>query len=492
MGIERKLTRSASLQKAKLAKTKGRREALDRERRIADAGGGARRNDLLPALEIRQVPLASLKPAARKLRKLDPAHVERLVVAITDLGFTIPILVSGAEIIDGHARYAAAEAIGLPTVPAIDCSHLGYAELRKLRIAANRLGELGEWDLDALRIEMLELIDLDIDLGSIGFTAQEQDIILLDAQPIAKGDDDAPTPPVIPISKPGDLWILAEHQILCANSLEEEAYQRLLGDEQAHLVLTDPPYNVKIKDNVSGLGKKTHDEFIMASGELGDCEWQTFLDSVMQRLSASVAVGSMLLIFMDWRSIHRLTMAGLTSGLSLYNLVVWHKPGGMGAGYRSAHELIDVFCKGDRPRTNNIMLGKHGRDRTNVWSCPGANQPGSSAAEMLHLHATPKPVELCLDAILDFTDRGEIVLDAFLGSGTTLIACEASGRLCRGIELDPRFIDVSIERWQARTGSCAILADTGETFAQVTSRRSGDADARPEQENRTQKDHDDV
>ena len=479
MGFERKLIRDAKFKQARLDKTKGRRGALNRERQIADQCGLARRNDLLPELQVRQMPIEQLRPAPRRLRKVDPDHVDRLVSSIFDLGFTLPILVRNGVIIDGHVRFVAARKLELPTVPVIDCSHLDSAQARKLALAANRLAELGEWDIDQLRIEMLELIDLDIDLGATGFSLQEQDIILLDPLGEEAGGSEAEPPslPDNPTSQSGDIWVLNAHRVICGNALQACTYYAVLEDKQAHLVLTDPPYNVDIRGNVSGLGKKVHDEFVMASGEMDDAQWQAFLDTVLTHLTEQVLAGSVLFVFMDWRSIHRLIEAGLGCGLSQYNLVVWHKQsGGMGAGYRSAHELVAVFCKGEHPRTNNILLGKHGRNRTNVWSFPGANRSGSSANEMLHLHATPKPVELCVDAILDFTERGEVVLDAFLGSGTTLVAAEKSGRICRGIELDPGFVDVSVLRWQRLTGDEALLAATGETFAEVAARRAAGAE----------------
>lgn len=220
----------------------------------------------------------------------------------------------------------------------------------------------------------------------------------------------------------------------------------------------------------------------MASGEMNDAEWQAFLDKVLESLSAPLVEGGVAFVFMDWRSIHRLYAAGFAAGLNLINLIVWHKQaGGMGGCYRSAHELIAVFCKGKTPRINNIELGRHGRNRTNVWMIAGANQRGSSANAMLEFHATPKPVELCVDALLDVTERGDTVLDLFLGSGTTLIAAEKTGRSCCGIEIDAGFADVVIHRWEQLTGREAVLAETGESFAQVrTSREAKPAELQSE------------
>lgn len=475
MSYERRLSRDKKFKSQKLDKTKKRRKAQEGKRRQAELGSGVRRNDLLPELQLRNVEIGSLNSAARLTRRLNEDHVERIMVSIADLGFTVPILIADDKILDGHTRLEAARRLGLDQVPAVDVSHLSDIEIRKLALAANRLGELGEWDLDLLRIEFQELIELDIDLSATGFTLPEQDIILLDPDDTASehDEDEVGAPPEVPVTQAGDLWLLDAHRVRCGNALEAEPYTELLEGVPAHVVVTDPPYNVKIKGNVSGLGKKTHDEFAMASGEMNDAEWQAFLDSVLALLASFLVSGAVLFVFMDWRSVHCLYQAGFAAKLKLLNLAVWYKESGaMGTLYRSAHELVAVFCKGDKPRINNVELGKHGRDRTNVWCAPGANRRGSSAHEMLGEHATPKPVELCADAILDVTERGDTVLDAFLGSGTTLIAAEKTHRRCCAIELEPRFVDVAVRRWERLTGRQAILAETGETFDEVAARRS--------------------
>ena len=452
----------------KLAKTRGRREKLAVDRTRAEVVADRRRNDLLPALQIESMAVPDLRASPRHARRLAEEHIDRLVASIADLGFTSPILVRDGEIVDGRVRVEAARRLGLDRVPAIEVAHLTDTEVRKLRLALNRTAELGEWDLDRLRIEIEELVELDVDLTSTGFGRQDLDIILLDDVGAATAEDVLPPVPETAVTRAGDVWLLGDHRIVCGNALTPEVYATVLAGDRVHLVLSDLPYNVKIAGNVSGLGKTMHGEFAMASGEMSDGEWQAFLDAVLAQLAAVVVEGGGIFAFMDWRSIHRLYAAGSGAGLSLINLAVWYKEAGsMGTLYRSAHELIAIFCKGTRPRINNVELGRHGRDRSNVWCAPGANRPGSSANAMLAFHATPKPVELCVDAILDVTERGDIVLDAFLGSGTTLIAAEKSGRSCRGIEIEPRFVDVAVRRWQAFTGKSATLAVTGTTFDEV-------------------------
>lgn len=475
--VAKKITAN-SFKTQKLEKTRGRRGDLDRERRLSGGRESARRNDLLPPLQVCQVRLADLRPSPHRTRITTPEQLERVVNAIKALGFSQPILTRGNEIIDGHVRVEAAKRLGLDTVPSIDCGHLTDKECRELALASNRVAELGEWDLDRLRIEFQELIELDSDVMVTGFSSEDQDIILLDPMdPSGEGDDDQDDIPDVgdPVTQAGDLWLADAHRIICGDSREQQTYGALMGDECAHAVLSDPPYNVRIQGNVSGLGKNVHDEFAMASGELNEAEWQQFLDTVIANLATWVVAGAVLFLFMDWRSIHRLYAAGATAKLKVINLVVWYKEsGGMGALYRSTHELVAVFCRGDKPHTNNVELGRHGRDRCNVWCAPGANRRGSSANETIALHATRKPVEICVDAILDVTAKGQIVLDAFLGSGTTLVAAEQTGRRCFAIEYEPRFVDVAIHRWARLTGGEAVLQETGETYAQVRARRFAD------------------
>lgn len=471
----KRVLREDKFKRAKLNKTKGRRERLASKRGMAAVKERSRRNDLLPELAINPVLICDLRPPANRTRKNNSEHINRIARSIAEFGFNQPVLVRDGQVLDGWLRVLAAKELGLDRVPAINCGHLDEHQSRALALALNRIAELGEWDLDALRLEFIELAEFEVDLDAAGFSAEEQDIILLDPLSDEKGDETgevlADLRPEV-VTRLGDIWQLGDHRLICANALEQATYQTLLGGEPVHAVLTDPPYNVKIRGNVSGLGKTVHDEFAMASGEMSDGEFQSFLDTVIGLMSSCVVTGAVLFMFMDWRSIQRVYAAGDAAKLKRLNLVVWHKEtGGMGSLYRSAHELIAVFCTSEKPRTNNVELGRHGRDRTNVWVAPGANRRGSSAHEMLSEHATPKPVELCADALLDVTQRGEIVLDAFLGSGTTLIAAEKTGRQCRGIELEPGFVDLCIRRWERHSGRDATLLETGQAFAEVEAER---------------------
>lgn len=415
---------------------------------------------------------------ARNVRKRDPEHVARAVRQIGEFGLVLPLLVRGNEVIDGVVRLDAAKQLGLTKVGCIDISHIGEARARMLRISLNRLAETGQWDIPELKFELEELRIEDLDLSLSMFTPQELDIICLDDTEEASDAEELTEPPLSAVSRPGDLWLFGDrHRLLCGDSLEAASYERLLGGGLAQAVLTDAPYNVKILGNVSGLGKTKHGEFKMASGEMTADEFGGFLTTVHKHCHDHLANGAVAYSFMDWRSIDVLMAAGREAGFKVINLVVWNKgSGAMGGFLRSAHELVAVFCKGDKPKTNNVALGKHGRDRTNVWDYPGANRADKSTAQALKNHPTPKNLQMCIDALLDITHAGDIVLDPFLGSGTTLIAAEKSKRKCYAIELDATYVDWCIERFVQATGEEPILDETGQSFSEVAAARAENED----------------
>jgi DNA modification methylase len=457
------------LQKQKLAKTGARRDALTAAVEVnAAVGNGFGRNDLAPRLEIEIRSIDALKPAKRRTRKPTAAQIERVIQSIRRFGFVGPLLVKEDRIVDGHVRHAAAEKLGMTTLPCIDVRHLSDDEVGLLAVTVNRLAELGEWDLDAVKIVFEHAIDLNFDLSVTGFSLQEQDIILIADAAQEATEEQIPDPPEAPVTHLGDLFALGDHRIFCGNSLQPESYASLVGERQVTVIIADFPYNVRIANNVSGLGKKKHGEFVMASGEMSRPEFSNFLREAITCSAAYLIQGGVFFGFIDWRGIDVLIGAGGEAHLEFINLGVWNKgAGGMGALYRSAHELIPVFCKGGTPAINNVMLGKHGRDRSNVFSYPGANRRGSSAAEALGDHPTPKPVELCADLLRDVSHRGDAVLDPFLGSGTTIIAAEQTGRIGYGIELDPKYVDVAVRRWEQLTGRQAVHVESGLTFAEL-------------------------
>lgn len=422
--------------------------------------------------------LVAYKRDARK-------HPERQLVALAasmrEYGFNVPVLIaSDREIIAGHARVEAAKRVGLSEIPTISADHLSPAQVKAYRLADNRLPELATWDLDALAAELEEIISLDeIEIESLGWSTAEMDV-LLTAQAEIDGDadpaDTVPETPLQPVARSGDLWILGRHRLLCGSALEAASWQRLLGDQQAGMVFTDPPFNVKVNGHVSGLGKAKHKEFAQASGEMTQAEFTAFLTDYLGAMLPHVLDGGVVDVCMDWRYLRELLASIDNNGLTMLNLCCWAKSnGGMGSLYRSKHELVAITKKGRAPHVNNVELGANGRYRTNVWEYAGANSFGASRDRDLADHPTVKPIALVADAIRDVTHVGDIVLDAFMGSGTTLLAAERTGRVGYGTEIEPRYIDVAVRRWEEMTGGSAILEGDGRSWAQIAAERRVDA-----------------
>ncbi|MCV2890231.1 site-specific DNA-methyltransferase [Ruegeria aquimaris] len=422
-----------------------------------------------------QTPVSDLKPYARNNRIHTPKNVDKLKASVEQFGFVTPILIDGDNvIIAGHGRYEAAKALGLAAVPTVVAAHLSPAEVRALRIADNRLAELSDWDAEALQIEFAELMDLglegelDFDLVVTGFEMPEIDIIINGAGDVVATERElveAPDPHKQAVTRPGDLWKLGDHRILCADSLSANSYDRVLAGAIPRMVFTDPPYNVPVRGHVRAGGGNGHREFAMASGEMSETEFRGFLETVFAHLEAALPAGGISMVCMDWRHIEELIAAGKGRGFDLINLCVWNKTnGGMGSLYRSKHEMICIFKKPGAPHLNNVELGKHGRNRTNVWDYAGVNSFGKGREADLVDHPTVKPTALVADAIMDVSQRGDVVLDAFGGSGATLLAAAKTGRKACLIELDPLYVDVAIRRWQEISGCKAVNLETGEAF----------------------------
>ena len=444
-------------------KSRRRREALARADAVS-APTRRPRNDLRPELAIVERAIGELRPPSRNVRPPEPAHVREVATSIATLGFCAPVLVDrDNRVLDGWVRVEAARQVGLARLPCIVADHLTSAEARLLRIALNRLGEKGRWDLDELKLEIGELILEEAPIEIAGFSDIELDQVMLDEEPAAtEAGPLEPEPEATPIARPGDIFCLGPHRIACGDARDPDLLERLMGAAPARLVLTDVPYNVPIRGHVTGLG---HREFAMASGEMSRSEFLAFNAAWIAAAERHLVDGGVLATFIDWRGYPTVHGAADQHGLEPLNLVVWAKTNaGMGSLYRSGHELLPLFKKGSGPHVNNVELGRHGRWRSNVWTCPGASSLGSDARRGLKQHPTVKPTAMLEDALLDLTRRGEIVLDPFLGSGSTLIAAERTGRVCRGIEIDPLYADVVVRRYQEVTGNAATLLETGETF----------------------------
>ena len=422
--------------------------------------------------------LADLKPRSANPRTHSKKQIVQIANAIRRFGFTNPVLVDDANgIIAGHGRVEAAKSVGLDQVPTVRLSAMSEAEVRAYVIADNRLAENAGWDRALLGLELQYLTDLEIDFDVTvtGFDLPEIDLLIGELSVSADSDDPADAVFEVAagpaISRPGDIWQIGSHRLICGDSTQIETYQQLLGTARAQMVFTDPPYNVPIAGHVGGLGSIQHREFAMASGEMSQAEFTAFLQSVFGHLAAFSVDGAIHFQCMDWRHIPEILAAGTAAYADLKNICVWAKNnGGMGSLYRSQHEFVFVFKSGTAPHINNIELGKHGRYRTNVWSYAGVNSFGEDRGD-LSLHPTVKPVAMVADAIRDCSHRKGIVLDAFLGSGTTLIAAEKTGRRGYGIEIDPAYCDVAIRRLRAVCGLEAILEANCQSFGDVEGAR---------------------
>lgn len=436
----------------------------------------------LHELEIRYQPLAQLTPYRNNARTHSPKQIQQLAESIKAFGFVNPVLVDAkGGIIAGHGRVAAARLLNLSQVPTIRLDHLTPEQLQAYILADNRLAELAGWDKEILAIEFQHLLDLDLefDITITGFETPEIDLAIQSLEPAQDQEDEMPVidAGVPTVSQLGDAWVLGENRLVCGDALQPATYSQLMHDVQARVIFTDPPYNVPIGGHVCGKGSIQHNEFAMASGELSETEFINFLKTSLSHMAQCSLPGSLHYICMDWRHMGELLAAGKSVYTDLKNVCVWNKDnGGMGSLYRSKHELVFVFKHGQTPHVNNIELGRYGRYRTNVWDYPGVNTFREGRLDDLKLHPTVKPVALVADAICDASHRGELVLDAFGGAGTTLLAAERVGRQARVIEIEPRYVDVSIRRWEAVTGNTATHEQTGLTFDVLAERRTTPTD----------------
>jgi DNA modification methylase len=413
--------------------------------------------------------IETLTPFARNARTHSRSQIRKLRDSIQNFGFVNPILINqSGTIIAGHGRVEAAKLLGMAEIPTICLEKLSPDQIRAYVMADNRLAEDAGWDKQILKIELQHLVSLsDVDVSITGFEVAEIDLII--GSPAIEEDphDQFTEESDEIISQVGDLWRLGDHRVYCGDARLEASFSTLMGEGRANTVFTDPPFNVRIAGHVSGNGQAQHPEFAMASGEMSEVEFTEFLTTCLGHLAKWSADGSVHFVAMDFRHMRELLSAGKQVYDSLLNLCVWNKNnGGMGSFYRSQHELFFVFKSGKAPYRNNIQFGKFGRNRTNSWNYPGANTLSRTGEEgnVLAMHPTVKPIALVADALLDCSARGEIVLDSFLGAGSTLLAAERVGRVCYGMEIEGRYVDLTIRRWQQLTGERAYKSGTGVTF----------------------------
>jgi DNA modification methylase len=421
---------------------------------------------------IEHLPITTLIPWARNARTHSKKQVRQIADSIETFGFTNPVLIdSDNTILAGHGRVATARFLGMDTVPCVCLNDITPQQKRAYVLADNKLALNAGWDEEILAEEIKALVslDLDFDISVTGFEIAEIDSLIDGLEP-EEGND--PADEALPeldtgcvVSRPGDIWIMGPHRLICGDALQAETFAALMEGRKAQMVFTDPPYNVPIDGHVSGMGQVKHREFAMASGEMSPAEFTSFLQTSFEQMAVHSVEGSIHFICMDWRHMGEMLEAGGAVYRELKNLIVWAKDNaGMGTFYRSRHELIFAFKKGNAPHINSFELGQHGRNRSNVWSYRGMNSFRAGRMDELALHPTVKPVDMIADAIRDVSRRGAIVLDAFGGSGSTLIAAHKTGRRGYLIELDPVYVDRIVRRWQILAHDDAVLAATGERF----------------------------
>jgi DNA modification methylase len=421
--------------------------------------------------QIVMTPVSKLRPTNRNSRTHSKKQIQQIAESIQQFGWTSPIVVDeSGTIIAGHGRFAASLDLRLKRVPTIVVSGLGDAEKRALALADNKIAANAGWDRLALAAELGDLAvllpEINLDVSITGFDPAEIDALAIDFSDAEQepADEIPATQSDRAVSQIGDLWTLGEHRLVCGNACEDAAVKQLMGSKLATMLFGDPPYNVRI-GGVVGRGKVKHREFASGSGEMSPSQFIDFLIQWMTLAARFSVDGSIHYVCIDWRHLGEMLTAGNEVYSELKNIVVWAKTNaGQGSFYRSQHELIFVFKNGDSPHQNNIELGKHGRNRSNVWTYAGVNTFRANRMDELSLHPTVKPVALVADAMRDCSRRGELVLDPFMGSGTTILAAERVGRRAYGLEIDPLYVDVAIRRWQSFTKRDAVLEATGQTF----------------------------
>lgn len=424
------------------------------------------------AASLRRVEIAALELSKRRLAKENDRQNRQLMASITEFGFITAIVIKGKEIVVGEARVRAARELGLTHVPAVEASNLTDIQVRQFRIADNRLGELREWDPIALRAEFEEivLLDKDVNIEAMGFDIAEFDVAL---QVVDEGADPADQLDPLPLTSSivaGQMWEADGNAILCGDARSPSDWAMLMGDAKPSVIIADPPWNFPVK-SMGGKGAIKHPEFIMGSGEMTADKFLGFQTDWIATAVQNLAPGQLIYIATDWRAQHATATAALAAGLEQINLCVWSKSPGLGSMYRSAHELFLVYRAPGASHRNNIQLGAYGRYRSNCWNYPSASSFGKGR-EGLAIHPTAKPIALLSDILLDCTKRGDVVVDPFSGSGSTLIAAQRTGRIARVIELDPRYVEAAVRRYEQVFGHPMRLRGSGLTLADMEARRA--------------------
>jgi DNA modification methylase len=411
------------------------------------------------ALQVEQWPIDRLIPYARNSRTHSDEQIAQVAASIVEFGWTSPILVgANGVIIAGHARLLAARKLKMAEVPVIVLGHLTEAQRRALVLADNKLALNAGWDADMLRVELQDLDVNGFNLDLIGFSAEELEIILADPEATNEGltDEDAvPETPESAVTVPGDVWILGEHRLLCGDATQMEAVEKVLAGGLADMVFCDPPYNVNYGATMKDTLRGTHRP--IANDNLGS-DFERFLRDACVNMLAVCKGG--LYICMSSSEIHTLQRVFREAGGHWSTFVVWAK-NTFTMGRSDYQRQYEPILYGWKEGADHFWCGA--RDQGDVWFIkkPHVND----------LHPTMKPVELVERAVRNSSKGRDTVLDVFGGSGTTLIACEKVGRHARLIELEPKYCDVIIRRWQEFTGQEATLDSDGKSYNGVAGER---------------------
>jgi DNA modification methylase len=421
--------------------------------------------------------ISKLVPHPANTRVHSKKQIKKLARAIGKTNFNSPVVVDeDLNILAGHARVMAQRLRGQDEIYVFQVCGLTKAQQRLYLISDNRVAEDAKWDREKLAGQFPELESLfaecDFKLEDTGFETAEIDQLKCDfEEDSADPADLVPDQPETPVAKLGDQFALDGHFLHVGDARNLEAVSALMRGEFAAAGIHDVPYNVKVR-SISGRGKTKHAEFAMASGEMPPPQYIAFLKCVLGNAARFCRDGSHTYVFMDWKHIAELIAAGKDVFSAMANLAVWVKTNaGQGGMLRSQHELIGIFRVGEGAVLDNVQKGRFGCNRSNVWHYPGVNAFRAGRADDLAAHPTVKPVALVADALKDCTRRGDIVLDCFSGSGTTILAAERVGRRARALEIEPKYVDVSIRRWEQFTGRDAIHIQTGLTFSELAEQR---------------------
>jgi DNA modification methylase len=425
------------------------------------------------SLAVQRVTIDSLQPSDPPVRRHPEKQAAKLRKSLTAFGQVVPVLVTpGYQIIDHELVWRAMKANGATHVDVIVVADKSAAEIKALRLVLNRSVVDAVWDDENLRKVLHDLADLDFDLELTGFDPPEIDVHLgldLPSGNVEESASDIPPLEAKSVTSRGMIWVAGHHRIGCGDATDLEFVTRVLDGRRAHVAFVDPPCEIAIRGFVSGKDRNKDKDFLSGTGEHNSERLFTFLRDSLQVLKLSSQPTALIYVCIDWRHVMELTVAGRACGMPLHQICTWVKSnGGMGGIYRDASKFVAVFHAGQEAPLDNVELGRRGRKRTNVWNYPSMSAFGKQRDSLL---ATLKPVAMVADALRDVTRRGEVVLDIFLGSGTSLVAAQESARICCGIEPDPLCIDVAIRRWQNITGREATNLQNGDTFNRAAQRQ---------------------